>query len=81
MLANLVQWLALVVGRKLLCFQAEYWGSPGICSCTLTNAFHRMRGLCVCVNVFLLFTAIYCLLRIYLHVWKVDAVTHKAYHR
>ena len=81
MLASLVQWLALVVGRKLQRFAAEYWGSPGICSCTLPNAYHRVRGLCVCVTVFLLFTAIHCLLRIDLHVWKVDAVTHEAYHR
>ena len=34
------------------------WGSPGICDCTLTNAFPRVKGLRVWDRVFVLLAVV-----------------------
>ena len=63
----------------------QHGGHPRyICSCTLTNAFHRMRGLHVWRFLYFLLPAtcpaIHRLLRICLHFWRVDAVNRRACH-
>ena len=57
------------------------WQSPGICSCTLAKAFHRVwpffSRCFVCLFVFN-YPATHCFRRMCLYFWKVDAVTQGA---
>ena len=55
--------------------------SPGIRSYALLDAFHRVRGLCVCDLKKRFYhpatcEATGCLQRVYLHFWRVDASLH-----
>ena len=64
---------------------AEPWGSPrhSIYGYTLTNAFHKVRGLCVCVTVLYCcstWAATYHLQSIYFHCWRGEAVMQGVYH-
>ena len=81
----LIYKLSIVAPQLVVVVVFPSWtpcGSPSICNCTLTSAFHRVRGLCAWLLFFVVVFSplLHCLQRIYPHFWGVDADMHGAYH-